>query len=48
MPLIHHQNATSGVAFSPIPLRSMANTPQALGLLRLASGILLTIRNLSK
>ncbi|PID76134.1 MAG: hypothetical protein CSB22_00720, partial [Deltaproteobacteria bacterium] len=31
--LIHHQNATCGVAFSPSPLRRMPNTPQALGLL---------------
>ncbi len=41
--LIYHQNTTRGVAFSPIALRSMADTPQALGLLRLASGILLGI-----
>ncbi len=33
--LIHHQNATCGVAFSPIALRRMSDTPQALGLLRL-------------
>ncbi len=45
--LIHHQNATRGVAFSPIGLRGIPNTPQALGLLRLASDILLVIRKLS-
>ncbi len=45
-PLIHHQNATCGVAFSPIAFRRIPNTPQALGLLRLASDILLVIRML--
>ncbi len=47
-PLILHQNATCGVAFSPIPLRRMSDTPQALGLLRLASDILLVIRNFAE
>ncbi len=42
--LIHHQNATCGVAFSPMVLRCMPNTPQALGFLRIASGILLVMR----
>ncbi len=46
--LIHHQNATCGVAFSPMALRRMLNTPQALGLLRLASDILLVIRKLAE
>ncbi len=44
MPLIHHQNATCGIVFSPIALRRMPDTPQALGLLRLAPDILLVIR----
>ncbi len=34
--LFHHQNATYGVAFSPMALRRMPNTPQALRRLRLA------------
>ncbi len=29
LPLIHHQNATCDVAFSPIALRRMPNTLQA-------------------
>ncbi len=37
--LIQHQNATCGVAFSPMALRRMPDTPQDLGLLRLASCI---------
>ncbi len=45
--LIHHQNATCCVAFSPMALRRMPNTPQALGLLRLAAGILLVLRELA-
>ncbi len=46
--LIHHQNATCGVGCVRIPLRRMPNTPQELGLLRLASDILLVIRKLAE